>query len=159
MSSCWLTLVVHSCSNLLLLGLQQDPESGQQRCHRLSLQGQTVLKNMELLIQNTYQVVSLMQAGRFTETLKQIDASKHQLDLDFEVAYCHYRLNDPRKALSVLEGVANPQVRFMISFLYHCVFCFTFSKFTPRSSTATWRPRCCIDWKSSNNAMEYTRTL
>ena len=51
-----------------------------------------------------------MQAGRFTETLKQIDASKHQLDLDFEVAYCHYRLNDPRKALAVLEGVANPQV-------------------------------------------------
>ena len=51
-----------------------------------------------------------MQAGRFTETLKQVDASKHQLDLDFEVAYCHYRLNDPRKALAVLEGVANPQV-------------------------------------------------
>ena len=51
-----------------------------------------------------------MQAGRFTETLKQIDASKHQLDLDFEIAYCHYRLNDPRKALAVLEGVANPQV-------------------------------------------------
>ena len=51
-----------------------------------------------------------MQAGRFTETLKQIDASKHQLDLDFEVAYCHYRLNDPRKALAVLDGVENPQV-------------------------------------------------
>ena len=153
MSSCWLILVVHSCSNLLLLGLQQDPESGQQRCHRLSLQGQTVLKNMELSIQNTYQVVSLMQAGRFTETLKQIDASKHQLDLDFEVAYCHYRLNDPQKALSVLEGVANPQVRFMIPYYFFS------SKFTPRSSTATWRPRCCIDWKSSSNVMEYTRTL
>ena len=79
---------------------------------------------MELLIQNTYQVVSLMQAGRFTETLKQIDASKHQLDLDFEVAYCHYRLNDPRKALSVLEGVANPQVRFMILSTYFLSFYF-----------------------------------
>ena len=63
-----------------------------------------------------------MQAGRFTETLKQIDASKHQLDLDFEVAYCHYRLNDPQKALSVLEGVANPQVRFMILSTYYFVF-------------------------------------
>ena len=63
-----------------------------------------------------------MQAGRFTETLKQIDASKHQLDLDFEVAYCHYRLNDPRKALSVLEGVANPQVRIMIPSSYHFFF-------------------------------------
>ena len=51
-----------------------------------------------------------MQAGRFAETLKQMDASKHQLDLEFEVAYCHYRLNDPRKALAVLDGVANPQV-------------------------------------------------
>ena len=58
----------------------------------------------------SWQVVALMQAGRFAETLKQIDASKHQLDLDFEVAYCHYRLNDPRKALAVLDGVANPQV-------------------------------------------------
>ena len=86
---------------------------------------------MELSIQNTCQVVSLMQAGRFTETLKQIDASKHQLDLDFEVAYCHYRLNDPQKALSVLEGVANPQVRFMIPYYFFS------SKFTPRSSTAT----------------------
>ena len=84
---------------------------------------------MELLIQNTYQVVSLMQAGRFTETLKQIDASKHQLDLDFEVAYCHYRLNDPRKALSVLEGVANPQVRFMI--LSICYFVFLFQNSLP----------------------------
>jgi len=56
-------------------------------------------------------VVALMQAGRFAETLKQMDASKHQLDLDFEVAYCHYRLNDPRKALAVLDGVANPQVK------------------------------------------------
>ena len=65
-----------------------------------------------------------MQAGRFTETLKQIDASKHQLDLDFEVAYCHYRLNDPQKALSVLEGVANPQVRFMLPSTYYFVFIF-----------------------------------
>ena len=61
-------------------------------------------------VQFQNQVVALMQAGRFTETLKQIDASKHQLDLDFEVAYCHYRLNDPRKALAVLDGVENPQV-------------------------------------------------
>ena len=75
-----------------------------------------------------------MQAGRFTETLKQIDASKHQLDLDFEVAYCHYRLNDPRKALSVLEGVANPQVWFMIPSTYHFVH---FFKIHFRSSTAT----------------------
>ena len=50
-------LAINSCSNLLVLGLQQDPESGQQRCHLLPLQGQTVLKNMELLIQNTLQPV------------------------------------------------------------------------------------------------------
>lgn len=56
-------------------------------------------------------VVALMQVGKFAEVLKQVDTSRHQVDLQFEVAYCHYRLNSPLEALAVLDGVASPQVR------------------------------------------------
>jgi len=56
-------------------------------------------------------VVALMQAGKFPEVLKQLDQNRHQLDLQFETAYCHYRLNDPTKALAILDGIQNPQVK------------------------------------------------
>lgn len=56
-------------------------------------------------------VVALMQAGKFAEVLKQLDNSRHQLDLQFETAYCHYRLNDPTKALAILDRIQTPQVK------------------------------------------------
>jgi len=56
-------------------------------------------------------IVALMQAGKFTEVIKQLENSKFNLDLDFETAYCHYRLNDPAKALAILNGLPNPQVK------------------------------------------------
>jgi len=56
-------------------------------------------------------VVALMQIGKFTEVLKQIDSSKHQIDLQFETAYCHYRLNEPSKALAAIDSIPNPQVK------------------------------------------------
>jgi len=56
-------------------------------------------------------VVAMIQAGKFTDCLKQMDNSKHGLELQFESAYCHYRLNDPATALSILESVTNPGVK------------------------------------------------
>ncbi len=34
----------------------------------------------------------LVQTGKFAEVVKQVDTSKHQLDLDFELAQVLYRL-------------------------------------------------------------------
>ncbi len=51
-----------------------------------------------------------MQAGRFEEALKQIESTKLGLDLSFEQAYAHYRLNSLHKSLAVLDAVKNPQV-------------------------------------------------
>ena len=49
----------------------------------------------------------MVQAGKSMDCLKQLE----NLDLQFEAAYCHYRLNDPHKAMEVLDGVNNPQVK------------------------------------------------
>eukprot|EP00092_Neocalanus_flemingeri_P002840 GFUD01003038.1.p1 GENE.GFUD01003038.1~~GFUD01003038.1.p1 ORF type:complete len:670 (+),score=255.64 GFUD01003038.1:44-2053(+) len=56
-------------------------------------------------------IVAMVQAGKFTDCLKQLENSKYDLDLQFEAAYCHYRLNDPHKAMKVLDGVIVPQVK------------------------------------------------
>jgi len=56
-------------------------------------------------------IVAMVQAGKFTDCLKQLENSKHEIDLKFEEAYCYYRLNDPHKALKVLDEVINPQVK------------------------------------------------
>jgi len=56
-------------------------------------------------------VVAMIQAGKFLDCLKQIENSKHGLELSFEVAYCHYRLNEPAKALEVLDTVITPSVK------------------------------------------------
>merc|ERR1711935_1033806 len=56
-------------------------------------------------------VVAMIQAGKFAECLKQIENSKHGLELSFETAYCHYRLNDPARALQILETVVTPAVK------------------------------------------------
>jgi len=53
----------------------------------------------------------MVQAGKFSDCLKQLENSKHDLDLQFETAYCHYRLNDPHKAMGILDKVVNPQVK------------------------------------------------
>jgi len=56
-------------------------------------------------------IVAMVQAGKFQDCLKQLSNSKFDLDLQFESAYCHYRLNDPHTAMKILDGVANPQVK------------------------------------------------
>jgi len=56
-------------------------------------------------------IVAMVQAGKFSECIKQLENSKHDLDLQFESAYCHYRLNDPHKAMGILDKVVNPQVK------------------------------------------------
>jgi len=56
-------------------------------------------------------IVAMVQAGKFQDCLKQLEISKFDLDLKFEEAYCHYRMNDPRKALTLLDDYANPQVK------------------------------------------------
>jgi len=56
-------------------------------------------------------IVAMVQAGKFQDCLKQLETSKFDLDLQFESAYCHYRLNDPLKAMKILDGIANPQVK------------------------------------------------
>jgi len=56
-------------------------------------------------------IVAMVQAGKFMDCLKQLENNKFNLDLQFEAAYCHYRLNDPHKAMEVLDGVINPQVK------------------------------------------------
>jgi len=56
-------------------------------------------------------IVAMVQAGKFTDCLKQLENNKFDLDLQFEAAYCHYRLNDPHKAMQILDGVINPQVK------------------------------------------------
>merc|ERR1719244_707417 len=56
-------------------------------------------------------IVAMVQAGKFQDCLKQLEISKFELDLKFEEAYCHYRMNDPRKALTLLDEYANPQVK------------------------------------------------
>jgi len=56
-------------------------------------------------------IVAMVQAGKFQDCLKQLEISKFELDLKFEEAYCHYRMNDPRKALTLLDDYANPQVK------------------------------------------------
>ena len=53
----------------------------------------------------------MVQAGKFNDCLKQLENSKHDLDLQFEAAYCHYRLNDPHKAIAILDKVTNPLVK------------------------------------------------
>ncbi len=39
-----------------------------------------------------------------------MESSKLSLDLSFEQAYAHYRLNSLHKSLAVLDAVKNPQV-------------------------------------------------
>lgn len=56
-------------------------------------------------------VVALIQAGKFDDCLKQLKNSKFDLDMKFEAAYCHYRLNDPHTALDILDSIASPQVK------------------------------------------------
>jgi len=56
-------------------------------------------------------IVAMVQAGKFNDCLKQLENSKHDLDLQFEAAYCHYRLNDPHKAIAILDKVTNPLVK------------------------------------------------
>lgn len=56
-------------------------------------------------------VVAMIQAGKFADCLKQIEGSKHGLELQFETAYCYYRLNDIVKSLSILEDVTNPGIK------------------------------------------------
>ena len=52
-------------------------------------------------------LVCLLQMGKFEEALKQMSDPGNQkfdnLDLSFEEAYCHYRLNSASKALEVLD--------------------------------------------------------
>lgn len=48
-------------------------------------------------------VVCLLQLGRFEEAVKVIGESKGQ-DFSYELSYCHYRLNDSKAALEVLES-------------------------------------------------------
>ena len=52
-------------------------------------------------------MVCLLQMSKFQEVLKQLDDPGNQkfenIDLSFEEAYCHYRLNDAAKALEVLN--------------------------------------------------------
>lgn len=56
-------------------------------------------------------IVAMVQAGKFMDCLKQLENNKFNLDLQFEAAYCHYRLNDPHKAMKLLDEVINPQVK------------------------------------------------
>ena len=53
-------------------------------------------------------IVCLLQMQKFQEVLKQINDPGNQkfgdLDLSFEEAYCHYRLNEASKALKVLDS-------------------------------------------------------
>ena len=56
-------------------------------------------------------IVAMVQAGKFEDCIKQLLNNKFELDLQFEDAYCHYRLNDPLKAMKILDGVINPQVK------------------------------------------------
>jgi len=56
-------------------------------------------------------IVAMVQAGKFQDCIKQLINSKFDLDLQFEAAYCHYRLNDPHKAMEILDGIVNPQVK------------------------------------------------
>ncbi len=55
-------------------------------------------------------MAAMLQAGRFEEALKQMESTKIDLDLSFEQAYAHYRLNSLHKSLAVLDAVKNPQV-------------------------------------------------
>ena len=52
-------------------------------------------------------LVCLLQLGKFEDVLKQMSDPGNQkfenLDLTFEEAYCHYRLNSASKALEVLD--------------------------------------------------------
>ena len=57
-------------------------------------------------------VVALVQGGRFQDCLKQLESNKFpELELSFETAYCHYRLNDPVQALAILDSLPNPAVK------------------------------------------------
>jgi len=56
-------------------------------------------------------IVAMVQAGKFQDCIKQLESGRFELDLQFEAAYCHYRLNDPHKAMKILDGVINPQVK------------------------------------------------
>ena len=53
----------------------------------------------------------MVQAGKFQDCIKQLESGRFELDLQFEAAYCHYRLNDPHKAMKILDGVINPLVK------------------------------------------------
>jgi len=56
-------------------------------------------------------IVSLVQAGKFQDCLKQIANASLDVDLQFEAAYCHYRLNDHAKALGILDKIQQPQLK------------------------------------------------
>ncbi|XP_023323895.1 signal recognition particle subunit SRP72 isoform X1 [Eurytemora carolleeae] len=56
-------------------------------------------------------IVAMIHTGKFQDALKQIDAGKLDLDLSFEIAYCHYRLNELEKSLKVIQGVKNPELK------------------------------------------------
>jgi hypothetical protein len=55
-------------------------------------------------------MVAMLQTGKFEEALKQMEASKLDLELSFEQAYAQYRLNNLEKSLSILDSVKAPQV-------------------------------------------------
>ena len=56
-------------------------------------------------------IVCLLQMQKFQDVLKQLSDPGNQkfgeLDLSFEEAYCHYRLNDASKALDVLDNAGS----------------------------------------------------
>ncbi|KAG1678671.1 Signal recognition particle subunit SRP72 [Nymphon striatum] len=57
-------------------------------------------------------VVCLVQESRFQDALSFIQKNKNKdLVLDFEKAYCYYRLNNIKEALSTLKQIKNPSQR------------------------------------------------
>lgn len=56
-------------------------------------------------------IVSMVHCGKFDDALKQMENDKFQLDLTFERAYCYYRLNNPLKALEIVDSVKMPKVK------------------------------------------------
>ena len=55
-------------------------------------------------------MVAMLQTGKFDEALKQMEANKLELELSFEQAYAHYRLNNLDRSLAILDSLKVPQV-------------------------------------------------
>ena len=63
-------------------------------------------------------IVSMVHCGKFEDALKQMENDKFQLDLTFERAYCFYRMNNPLKALEIVDSVKMPKVGYIVSDTY-----------------------------------------